>query len=146
MEYLSFLPTRHTFLLLWATAPPFSSGGPSSMSLAQYIGVSMGLTLTLEVRESTQSSLAHHSAKGAWEEGVTGPKPGHWDKEKVQFVLQMLCEETCWSVFAYTGKALPRESNDYEGRESLTDGVGMNSDDILWVHKSLSWYLHTIFC
>lgn len=41
--------------------------------------VSVGLILSLGIRDSTESSLAHHRPRKEWEKGVTEPKPGQWD-------------------------------------------------------------------
>lgn len=83
MEYLLFLPARHTFLLRWATAPPFSSAGPSSMSLPWLS------TWGFKGVDASPWSEREHTTQpcpsqgwGVWEEGVTGPNPDQGVQEK----------------------------------------------------------------
>lgn len=106
----------------WAPASSFTSGCPFPRSLpgSGHV-VSMGLILPLLIRDSTQSSQAHHRAEGESQDPNQTSEVYIWDsvgrwQRKALFALKMLGEETCWSPFASQATLSVKSQMTAEGR------------------------------
>lgn len=76
MAYPLFLYARHTLLLLWARALPFSSRMHiPRLFLGSVHVASIGLTLPLGISEAGYPTLPTSGLRGGARKGVPGPNP-----------------------------------------------------------------------